>query len=561
MEFLLVAVNNGDYIQAIFDRTVAENITRVMYPSTANSTENREIRLKQEFFLCSATIQDILRRYKCTSATKDPNGKVDFDKFAEKNVIQLNNVYSIWLIPELMRILIDVEHLSWDAAWKICKLTCAFTSHNIMSETLEKWPIPLIEKVLPRHMEILYQINFFHLEHLKETFVSNLDKAYGLSCIIDEYFDMSKLAVIGTLSVNGVSKFHSNHLKTNTYQQLYEMFPEKFINITNGITPRRWLFLCNQTLANVISEKLGDKWPMQLEQLEALRKLGRDHSFTRPVATAKHDNKIKLTETIRKKYQIDIDPYSLFDVQVHRVQEQNRQLLNCLHIITLYNRIKYYEGYEIKVGRTIFIGGKAEPGDRNAKEILKLISAIALVVNNDPMIDGHLKVIVLENYSVTLAEEIIPCADLSQNITFPGSEACGTSFMKFMLSGALAIASMDGANAEIMSEVGRDNIFVFGMNLEEIQNLQTKGYNPSKIYSENPELKNCLDQIRSGYFSPRNVTEFKDLVDRLLDDDKYFILADYADYIRTQETVADTFLVLEEKTYAIDIFFSCGFLI
>lgn len=514
-----------------------------MYPSTANTPENREIRLKQEFFLCSATIQDILRRYKCTCASKEPNGKVDFEKFAEKNVIQLNNVYSTWLIPELMRILIDIEHLSWDAAWKICKSTCAFTSHTILSETLEKWPIPLIEKVLPRHMEILYQINFFHLEHLKETFVSRLDKAYGLSCIINECFDMSKLAVLGTLSVNGVSKFHSNQLKTKTFQQLYEMFPEKFFSITNGITPRRWLFLCNQTLANVISEKLGDHWPIKLEQLEALKKLCRDHSFTRAVATAKHDNKIKLIETIRMKYKIDIDPYSLFDVQVHRVHEQKRQLLNCLHIITLYNRIKYDKSYEIKMGRTIFIGGKAEPGDRNAKKILKLISAIALVVNSDPMIDGRLKVIVLENYSVTLAEQIIPCADLAQNIILPGSEACGTSYMKFMLNGALVIASMDGANAEIISEVGRDNIFVFGMNLEEIQNLQTKGYNPSRIYNENPELKNCLDQIKSGYFSPRNVTEFKDLVDRLLNDDKYFVLADYADYIRVQETVVDTFLV------------------
>lgn len=541
--FVALTVNNGDYIQAIFDRTVAENITRVMYPSTATKPENLEIRLKQEFFLCSATIQDILRRYKCTNASQEPNGKVDFEKFAEKNVIQLNKVYSTWLIPEMIRILIDLEHLSWDSAWKICKATCAFTSHNILSETLEKWPIHLIAKVLPRHMEILYQINFFYLEHLKETFVSSLDKAYGLSCIINECFDMSKLAVLGTSAINGLSKFHSNHLKTKTYQQLYEMFPEKFFNITSGITPRRWLYLCNQGLANVISEKLGDKWPIQLEQLEALRKLCRDHSFTRAVATAKHDNKIKLIETIRMKYKIDIDPYSLFDVQVHRIHERKRQLLNCLHIITLYNRIKYDKSYEIKVGRTIFIGGKAEPGDRNAKQILKLISAIALVVNSDPVIGGRLKVVVLENYNVTLAEEIIPCADLSQNIALPGSEACGTNYMKFMLNGALVIASVDGANAEIISEVGRNNIFVFGLNLEEIQNLQTKGYDPSRIYTENPELKNCLDQIRSGYFSPLNVTEFKDLVDRLLKNDKYFVLADYADYIRTQEMVVDTFLV------------------
>lgn len=369
-----------------------------MYPTAKHTPDNRENRLKQQFFLCSASLQDILRRFKSSNTSQNPENKVNFTQFTEKNIIQLNNTYSTWVIPELMRIFIDIEHLSWDFAWKIVKNSCAFTSHNIFSETLEKWPINLIEKVLPRHMEILYQINFFHLERLKEAFATNLDKAYGLSCISNECFDMATLAVLGTCAVNGVSKFHTDFLKTKTFAKLYELEPEKFFNITNGITPRRWLLLCNQVLSNVITERIGDKWPMQLEQLDQLKKLCRDTHFTRAVATAKQDNKIQFVEYIRKKYDINIDPYSLFDVQVHHVNEVKRQLLNCLHIITLFNRIKYDKIFDTKINRTVFIGGKTEPGDRNGKEILKLMSTVASTVNNDPVIGDRLKVVVLEDY-------------------------------------------------------------------------------------------------------------------------------------------------------------------
>lgn len=514
-----------------------------MYPTAADTVENQEIRLKQEYFLCSASLQDIIARYKSSNVSQTDTGRTDYTNFAEKNIIQLNNTYSAWMIPELMRHLIDVEHYSWTTAWKIVRNSCAFTSHNILSVTLEKWPVDLIQKVLPRHMEILYQINFFHLENLKETFCVNLDTVYGLSCISNECFDMATLAVLGSCAINGVSKFHSNYLKNVTFSRIYELEPEKFLNITNGITPRRWLFMCNPTLSNVISEKLGDKWPVQLDKLESLRKLCRDNNFMRIVAKAKEDNKLKLAETINKKYGISIDPYSLFDVQVHRVHEYKRQWLNILHIVTLYNRIKYNKNYAFKTRRTIFIGGKAEPGDKIGKTIIKLITSIAQMINDCPAVDGKLKVIVLENYGVTVAEEIIPCADLSQHLTLPGSEASGTSHMKFMLNGALIIATLDGATLEIVNEVGHVNMFIFGMNFDERKALQAKGYEPMEVYRRNADLKQCLDQIRNGYFSPRNLDEFTNLVDRLLTEDKYFILADYEDYIHTQDLVSTTYEV------------------
>lgn len=512
-----------------------------MYPTAANTTENLEIRLKQEYFLCSASLQDIIARYKSSKLSQTDTGRTDYSSFAEKNIIQLNNTYSAWVIPEFMRHLIDIEHYSWTSAWKIVKNSCAFTSHNILSVTLETWPIDLIQKVLPRHMDLMYQINFFHLENLKETFCVNLDTVYGLSCISNECFDMSTLVVLGSCFVNGVSKFHSNYLKNVTFAKLYELEPEKFINITNGITPRRWLYLCNPTLSNVITEKLGDKWPVQLEKLESLRKICRDNNFMRAVAKAKEDNKMELVETIHKKYGIKIDPFSLFDVQVHGVHEYKRQLLNILHIVTLYNRIKYKKNFMPKQSRTVFIGGKAQPGDTIGKTIIKLITSVAQVVNEDPCVSGKLKIIVLENYGVTVAEEIIPCADLSQHLTLPGSDASGTSHMKFMLNGALIIASLDGATLEIVNEVGHMNIFIFGRNYDEIKALQSKGYNPMEIYKRNADLKQCLDQIRNGFFSPRDVDEFTDIVDRLLTKDKYFILMDYEDYIHTQDSISATY--------------------
>lgn len=514
-----------------------------MYPSNGNTIEIMENRLKQEYFLCSASLQDILRRFRSSTSAKDDDGRVDFQRFPYKAIIQLNNTYSAWVIPELLRILLDVENMSWEMAWGIVKKCCAFTSHNIVPHTIEKWPIALIEKVLPRHMEILYQINFFHLESLKETFIANLGKACGLSCIADEHFDMAAVAVLGSFAINGVSIFHSNYLRTETFTKFYELEPEKYLNISNGITQRRWLFLCNPSLSNVITEKIGDKWPTQPEKLDSLRKLCRDHNFMRAVAKAKQENKTKLVEMIQKNYNLDIDPLSLFDMQVHHIAEHKRQLLNCLHLITMLNRIKYDSSYRQRQPRTVFVGGKAEPGDRIGKEILKLMAAIANVINKDPQLDACLKVVVLENYSVSLAEEIIPAADVSQHLTLPGTEASGTSHIKFMMNGALLLASIDGARSEVINEVGRDNVFTFGMNLEQVNSLRERGYHPMDVYRTNTDVKQCLDQIRGGFFSPENVNEFDELVERLLTDDTYFVLADYEAYVNAQDLVTETFQV------------------
>lgn len=514
-----------------------------MYPSNGNTLEIMENRLKQEYFLCSATLQDILRRFRSTKSVQLENGRVDFNQFSSKAIIQLNNTYSAWVIPELLRILLDVENMSWEMAWAIVKKSCAFTSHNILTHTIEKWPISLIEKVLPRHMEILYQINFFHLESLKEAFVTNIDKAYGLSCISNEYFDMAAVAVLGSFIINGVSKFHSNNLRTNTFAKFYELEPEKYINISNGITQRRWLFLCNPSLSNVITEKIGDKWPVQPEKLDSLKKFCRDNNFIRAVSKAKQENKTKLVEMIQKKYNIDIDPASLFDMQVHHIAEHKRQILNCLYLITMLNRIKFDSNCTVRYPRTVFVGGKAEPGDRISKHILKLTVAVANAINKDPQLDAYLKVVVLENYSVSLAEEIIPAADISQHLTMPGTEASGTSHIKFMMNGALLLASVDGARSEVISELGKENIFTFGKTLEQLDVMREKGYDPMDIYRTNVGVKQCLDQIRGGFFSPENVNEYNDLVERLMTEDKYFVLADYDEYVNAQDLVAQTFQV------------------
>lgn len=541
--FVLIAVNNGDYIQAIFDHCLAENLTRVMYPTNGNTIDIIENRLKQEYFLCSASLQDILRRFRQTKSVQLDDGRVDFFQFPFKTVIQLNNTYSAWVIPELLRIFLDVENMSWDMAWTITKKTCAFTSHNIFAQTTENWPIALIEKVLPRHMEILYQINFFHLESLKEAFVMNLDRAYGLSCISKEHFDMAAVAVLGSFAINGVSKFHSNYLRTEIFSKFYELEPEKYLNITNGITQRRWLFLCNPSLSNVITEKIGDKWPVQAEKLESLKKLCRDNNFMRAIAKAKQENKTKLVEMIEKKYGLNIDPLSLFDMQVHHIAEYKRQLLGCLYMITMLNRIKYDSSYAVRQPRTMFVGGKAEPGDHIAKKILKLTAAIACAINKDPQLDPYLKVVMLENYSVSLAEEIIPAADLSQHLSLPGTEASGTSHIKFMMNGALLLVSFDGGRHEVINEIGKENIFTFGMTLDQIETFVEKGYYPMDIYRTNAPVKQCLDQIRGGFFSPENVNEFNDLVESLLREDKYFVLADYDDYVKAQDLAAETFQV------------------
>lgn len=541
---LLSAVNDGDYIQAVLDRNLAENISRVLYPND-NFFEGKELRLKQEYFMCAATLQDIIRRYKASKFGSREAVRTDFKHFPDKVAIQLNDTHPSLAIPELMRILIDVEKLSWDEAWDITVRACAYTNHTVLPEALERWPVSMLESILPRHLEIIYHINFLHLERVKKHFPNDLDRMRRMSCVEEEgdkRINMAHLSIIGSHAVNGVAQLHSDILKASLFKDFYEMEPDKFQNKTNGITPRRWLLLCNPGLSEIICEKIGDEWPVHLDQLAGLKKWAKDPAFQRAVAQVKQENKVKLAQLLERDYGVKINPASLFDIQVKRIHEYKRQLLNCLHIITLYNRIKRDPTANF-TPRTIMIGGKAAPGYYTAKQIIKLICAVGNVINNDPIVGDKLKVIYLENYRVTLAEKIMPAADLSEQISTAGTEASGTGNMKFMLNGALTIGTLDGANVEMAEEMGHENIFIFGMTVDEVEALKAKGYNAYDYYNRNADIKQCIDQIQGGFFSPGNPNEFKGIADILLKWDGYYLLADYESYIKTQDEVSATYEV------------------
>ncbi|XP_015257509.1 PREDICTED: glycogen phosphorylase, muscle form-like [Cyprinodon variegatus] len=494
-EFNLKDFNIGGYIQAVLDRNLAENISRVLYPND-NFFEGKELRLKQEYFVVAATLQDIIRRFKASKFGSTEFVRLDLAKMPDKVAIQLNDTHPALAIPELMRILVDIEKLDWEKAWDIVTRTCAYTNHTVLPEALERWPVDLFQNLLPRHLEIIYEINRRHLEH----------------------------------SVYMVKN------KRTVFKDFYEMDPEKFQNKTNGITPRRWLVMCNPGLAEVIAERIGEDYIRDLDQLKKLLDFVDDNAFIRDVAKIKQENKLKLAAHLEEHYKVKINANSMFDVQVKRIHEYKRQLLNCLHIITLYNRIKN-EPNKSWTPRTIMIGGKAAPGYHTAKMIIKLITSIGDIVNNDPVVGDRLKVIFLENYKVTLAEKVIPAADLSEQISTAGTEASGTGNMKFMLNGALTIGTMDGANVEMAEEAGEENLFIFGMRVEDVEALDRKGYDAASYYNRIPELKQAMDQISGGFFSPDQPGLFKDLVNMLMHHDRFKVFADYEDYIKCQEKV------------------------
>nr|CAD7199748.1 unnamed protein product [Timema douglasi] len=493
IEFNLKFFNDGDYIQAVLDRNLAENISRVLYPND-NVFEGKELRLKQEYFMCAATLQDIIRRFKSSKFGSRDVVRTSFDVFPSKVAIQLNDTHPSLAIPELMRILLDVEGLSWEKAVR------------------QKYP-------------------------------GDFDRLRRMSLIEEEgdkRVNMAHLAIVGSHAVNGVAAIHSEIIKKAVFKDFFELSPEKFQNKTNGITPRRWLLLCNPSLADLIAEKIGEEWVVHLDQLQLLKQWSQDPGFQRAVQKVKQENKLKLSQLLEKEYNIKINPSSLFDIQVKRIHEYKRQLLNCLHIITLYNRIKKDPNANI-TPRTVMIGGKAAPGYYVAKKIIKLICSVASVVNNDPIVGDKLKVIFLENYRVTLAERIMPAADLSEQISTAGTEASGTGNMKFMLNGALTIGTLDGANVEMAEEMGNDNIFIFGMTVDDVEALQNRGYNAYDYYNRNPEIRQCVDQIQNGYFSPNNPDEFKDIADILLKYDRFYLLADYEAYIACQDKVSSIY--------------------
>jgi glycogen phosphorylase len=548
-EFDLSYFNRGDYEGAVDAKSRSENITKVLYPND-NIFEGKELRLKQEYFFVSATLQDIIRRYKKRWKMFDEQkGLPVFARFAEKNAIQLNDSHPAVAIPELMRILVDVEELDWDTAWDITCKTFAYTNHTVMPEALERWVVDLFGRVLPRHLQIIHEINHRFLDEVRQRFPGDDERCRRMS-IIEEGQEkrvrMANLAIVGSHAVNGVAAMHTEILKMDVFRDFYQIWPQKFSNKTNGISQRRWLKSANPKLSGVITEAIGEGWVTDLFQLAKLAGFASDTAFGERWSAAKRENKLQLMEIIEEQYRhrgesITMNPDSLFDCQVKRFHEYKRQLLNALHAITLYNRIKDHPDGD-HVPRTIIFGGKAAPGYFMAKLIIKLINAIGNKVNNDPDVGELLRVVFLADYRVSLAERIFPASELSQQISTAGTEASGTSNMKFALNGALIIGTMDGANIEIREEVGDDNIFIFGLTTEEVNELKPH-YDPWRYYQENAELRRAIDQIRDGFFSPEDPGLFRGVFESLLGSnrDNYLLLADYGSYIKCQERVSETY--------------------
>ncbi len=531
-EFDLNYFNDGDYINAVSDKSLSENITKVLYPND-NIFEGKELRLKQEYFFVSATLQDIIRRYKENHDT--------YREFPEKVAIQLNDTHPAIAIPELMRILIDIEDHDWDTAWEITVKTFGYTNHTVLPEALEKWSVPLFSRVLPRHIQIIYEINRRFLGSIKGVSL----EALGDLSIIEEgpekKVKMANLAIVGSHSLNGVAALHSEILKKSVFKNFYDLWPEKFNNKTNGITQRRWLKLCNPELSSLITGKIGDKWATDLYEMKKLIPLAEDEKFRKEWMAVKKVKKEFLAKYIESRNGIVVNTDSMFDIQVKRIHEYKRQLLNALHIVYLYNKIKD-EGMDSIVPRTVIFAGKAAPGYHMAKLIIKLITSIGDVVNNDPDVGNRLRVLFLRNYAVSNAQKIIPAADLSEQISTAGMEASGTGNMKFSLNGALTIGTLDGANVEIREEVGNENIFIFGLDADGVDKMKSSGYDPSLYYNSSRELKRILDQIGGGVFSQGDREMFRPIIDSLLvHGDRYMLLADFDSYIKCQDSVSAVF--------------------
>lgn len=530
-EFDLEYFNHGDYVRAVEDKNRTENISKVLYPKD-DRVEGRELRLKQEYFLVSATLQDILRRYRKKHET--------LHALPEKAAIQMNDTHPALAVPELMRILMDREGFGWDEAWDITVNTCGYTNHTIMPEALEKLPVPLLEKVLPRHLEIVYEINRRLMQEVARRWPGDSERLRRMSLIEEgpeKRVRMANLAIVGSHKINGVSALHSEILKRQVFRDFYELHPERFTNKTNGITPRRWLLMANPGLSELITRTIGDRWITRLSDLEKLTKYADAADFQKEWARVKRENKRKLAILIEKEHRIAVNTESLFDVQVKRIHEYKRQLLSLLHVITLYHRIKDRPNEPV-LPRTVIFAGKAAPGYLQAKLIIRLINAVADVINRDPVVGDKLKLFFLANYRVTLAERIIPAADLSEQISTAGMEASGTGNMKLSLNGALTIGTLDGANIEIKEAVGDDNIFICGHTAEELDRLRKSGYNPLDYYHRQPELRRALDAIRDNHFSPTQPGVFQPLIEILLHlGDPYFVMADFASYLAGQERI------------------------
>lgn len=534
-DFDLERFNEGDFIKAVEAKNNSENISKVLYPND-NFYSGKVLRLQQQFFFVSAALQDIIRQFKERHNT-------NWHLFPEKIAIQLNDTHPAIAIPELMRLLMDVEKLLWRDAWSIVTRTFAYTNHTVLSEALERWSVSLFARMLPRHLQIIQEINKRFLEEVAQRWPGDVGKAEAMSIIeagSEPHVRMAYLAIVASHSVNGVAELHTHILKTRLFADFYDFSPQKFNNKTNGITQRRWLEKANPALAQLVTNRIGSAWCTDLYELKKIERFCDDAEFAEQWRAAKQYNKEKLFRYIREQYGVVAHPHSIVDAQIKRLHEYKRQLLNVLHVITLYNRIKDNPHADI-VPRTVLFAGKAAPGYHMAKLTIKLISSVADVVNSDIEIGDKLKVLFLKNYSVTLAERIIPATDLSEQISTAGFEASGTGNMKFQLNGALTIGTMDGANIEMREEVGADNIFIFGLGADEVLRLKSNGYQPREYYERIPTLKRVIDMIATNYFAPTEPGIFAPIVESLLQQDYYCLLADYEAYITMQEHVEREF--------------------
>lgn len=535
-EFDLDIFNDGGYVEAVREKAMGETISKVLYPN--DSTENgKELRLVQQYFFVTCSLKDIIRRFHANHS--------DWSDFADYNAIQLNDTHPAIAIPELMRLLIDENGMEWGDAWEITRGVCNYTNHTLLPEALEKWSVPLFEKVLPRHLEIIYEINARFLEDEVEAKWPGDDAKKSELSIIEEgnpkMVRMAYLSVVGSTKVNGVAALHTELLKKNLFSTFHELYPNKLINMTNGITPRRWLLACNPGLSDLVTEKVGDTWPKDLDKLQEISKLAGNAVFQKKFMAIKRENKQAFAEFVKADSGLEIDPDALFDVQIKRLHEYKRQHLNLLHILTLYRRLLNDPDYEM-CPRVFIFGAKAAPGYALAKNIIRAIKKVAEKVNNDPRINGKIKIVFPQNYRVTMAEKMIPAADLSEQISTAGKEASGTGNMKLALNGALTIGTLDGANVEIGEEVGDDNIFIFGNTVEQVDAIRAKGYNPYDYYNSDWELKAVIDWLRSDYFTPGEHDAFAPLCSSWLEGgDPFLCLADYAEYVRAQEEVDKAF--------------------
>jgi starch phosphorylase len=520
---------------------VSENITKVLYPND-EQIQGKELRLQQQYFFVSCSLQDMLRIMRVQ--------KIPLEKFHDKYAVQLNDTHPAVAIAELMRLLVDDHGMAWTAAWEITRKTFAYTNHTLLPEALEQWPVHLFARILPRHLEIIYEINACFLDEVRIRFLGDHARLERLSLINEHgerYVRMAHLACVGSHAINGVAALHTDLLKADVLADFHALWPDKFSNKTNGVTPRRWISLANPRLSGLLDDSIGPDWVTDLDRLKGLESYAADSAFGSEWRYIKRAIKEEFSGFLRRRTGVLVDPESLFDVQVKRIHEYKRQHLNVLHIIALYHRLKNDPDLDL-VPRTFIFGGKAAPGYHMAKLIIRLITAVGDVLHKDPAVRDRLKVVFLPNFNVTNGQRIYPAAELSEQISTAGKEASGTGNMKFMMNGALTIGTLDGANVEIREEAGAENFFLFGLNTEEVQRLKTGGYHPSNCYHAHPELKAVLDLIRDGCFSRGDRDLFRPLVDNLLDHDPYMLLADFQSYVDCQAHVSQAWRDMEHWT-------------